>query len=187
MSTTALPVGLPSGYDLTSAEQIQQRLTFAAVQSSVTITVPGGEAWLMQAISGRGTREASATDETLTFELRDDGGNPIASVDMAQDLVSGTVFRWTFAAGINTTATEFATNTYRLNQSLPMVIAQAGYSYRVFLSGAAGSDTILEAGGAAGAGVYYAYTRWYAGGTSPDDGGNELLGPYMLVPGPETA
>ncbi len=187
MSTTALPVGLPTGYDLDTAEQLQSRRTFTAVQSSLTLTVPGGEAWLMQAVKGKGTRVASATAETLRCQIRDDGGHVVASVDMPQSLGSGAVFNWTFAAGINTTATQFATGAYSLNQSLPLVIAPASYSYVIFLDGAAGNDSILETGTGQDGGVFYSYTRWYWQGTTPGDGTSELLGPFMLVPGPETA
>ena len=186
MSTTAIPVGLPPGYDLDSAEQIQTRETFTAVQSSFTVTVPGGEAWLMQAVRGKGTRVASATAETLRCQMRDSDGHVIASVDMPLSLGSGAVFSWTFAAGINTTATVFAAGVYSLNQSLPMLIAPASYRYVIFLDGAAGNDSILETGAGQDAGVFYSYTRWYNAGTSPipDD---SVLGPYLLVPGPETA
>lgn len=185
MSAVALPVGLPPGYDPDSAEQIQTRQTFSAVQSSVTFTVPGGEAWLMQAVKGKGTRVASATAETLRFQIRDEDGHVIASVDMPQSLGSGAVFNWTFAAGINTTATQFAASAYSLNQSLPLVIVPATFKYVIFLDGAAGNDTICETGGAQDAGVFISYTRFYYQGTSPgdDDTGQ---GPFMLVPGPET-
>ena len=186
MSTTALPVGLPPGYDLDSAEQIQTRQTFTAVQASVTIPVPGGEAWLMQSVKGKGTRVASATEETLRCQIQDETGNVIASVDMPLSLGSGAVFNWTFAAGINTTATEYAANVFSLNQSLPLVIAPATYKYVVFLDGAAGNDTICEIGGATTAGIIISYTRWYSGGTAPG-GDTGALGPYLYVPGPETA
>lgn len=187
MTTTAIPVGLPSGYDIDSAEQIQTRQTYAAVQSSVTLTVPGGEAWLMQALRGKGTRVASATAETLRAQVRDEAGHVVASVDMPLSLGSGAVFSWTFAAGINTTATQFATGVYSLNQSLPMLVAPATYQYVVYLDGAAGNDSILETGAGQDGGVFISYTRWYSAGTAPSDGDSGLLGPYMLVPGPETA
>jgi hypothetical protein len=169
VSVTALPVGLPPGFALDSAQQIQERRTFPAVQSTLTLTVPGGEAWLMQSVRGKGTRVASATQETLRFQIRDESGHVVASVDMPQALGSGVVFNWTFAAGINTTATEFASNVYSLNQSLPLVIAPATYQYVFFLDGAAGNDTILETGGGQDGGVYLSYTRWYYAGTVPGD------------------
>lgn len=186
MTPTALPVGLPPGYDNDSAEQIQTRQTFTAVQASVTILVPGGEAWLMQAVKGKGTRVASATAETLRCQIRDQDGHTVASVDMPQSLGSGAVFNWTFAAGINTTATVFAAGVYSLNQSLPMLIAPATYQYVIFLDGAAGNDTICETGAGQDGGVFLSYTRWYYRGTAPDEGGGGALGPYLLVPGPET-
>jgi hypothetical protein len=170
----SVPVGLPLGTDTGSALLVQKTVT-PVPGTSFTITVPGGEVWLVQSIFVGISADATAGNRSIICNYNFSPGEAAFQASVGTWPASATVVA-SFHLGGTQAAVLDSRNDAWFSAGLPWMVLTPGWAIHIEAHLPVGAtDFISDA-------PVYTYLQWDLGSEGT---GAEPIGPYLYVPGPD--
>jgi hypothetical protein len=168
------PLGFPGQIDPGPPQWKQVNVQNNATETC-TVTVPGGEQWLVNTIVTVAATDPAVADRILTLFLTDADGNSVAIAPVPNFLAASTNVFHTWGQGMTSTPqlTVAASGIIYSSCGIPTVVMGPDSTYTVAIAfGAGGADVVF--------GLFATITYWDLTGATTTD---TALGPFMLVPG----
>lgn len=181
MPTSPLQIAAPDGFnpDYSYWRQIAPKETLPS-HATLTWTVRQGESWMFQSATGLFEPSAVAQNRFFEIEIFDAAGNDIYIATSNVVIGANGAVTCSAALGVNDGG-QTASISYEggIHLALPWLILPAGFSLRFEVGNEDVGDTW--------AGTSFAVIAATRVGPSDPGAGAEPTGPFLYVPGPETA